>query len=469
MKYKLASLFLASSLMWPAVNSAKDSLVKVPNTPISRKILAKLGLDYSCMGGSKEHLHYLMNDEAREAFRKHQHSKMALFEAQEVVAEDVNSMFPELSNDSDLGIYHTYEEMETVLKSYESQYSDIFRLEVGAKSYEGRNIYVAHLGNPEAEKSFFFMGSHHSREWISVEVPLAIIKELLQKYERDEQTRNLIDTTNIVIIPMLNPDGAVYSREKYKMWRKNRKPTEDSRYVGVDNNRNYDYKWGLIGASSWPGSDTYMGPHAESEVENQLIVSLAQKHNFTGAISFHSYSELVIWPWGYTDKIQSKDHAIFAKYGKEMGKIMGYKPMQISGLYPAAGGFDDRLYADFGVLAYTFELGKWFVPKEHEVPEILENSIKAVRYFLVNARDPFAGVSNTPVYEAMRYLEKIVYDLEVKADEDARWDSVALLDKFEVKEIEQAMEELAMDSTLRSRILQALAKSRRYGGLYTAQ
>ena len=68
-----------------------------------------------------------------------------------------------------------------------------------------------------------------------------------------------------------------------------------------------------------------------SEIENQVIANLQEKHGFSAAISFHSYSELILWPWGYTSSMQTRDHAFFLKHGTIMGEIMDdYEPMQAS-------------------------------------------------------------------------------------------------------------------------------------------
>lgn len=54
------------------------------------------------------------------------------------------------------------------------------------------------------------------------------------------------------------------------------------------------------GASSYPCSDSYHGPSANSEIEVKNVVNLIQSHgNFKAFISVHSYSQLLMYPYGY--------------------------------------------------------------------------------------------------------------------------------------------------------------------------
>ena len=357
-----------------------ESIIQVPNNAVNQRILREMDLDYDCMGGNQHQLHFLMDEHAEKKLSERKFFKTQLFKHSTTAVEDVHTLFSEITSKEDLGIYHTFEEMEAELNATAQAHPNLTTLKVGAQSHEGRPIYVLEITKKASNRekvNFLVTGTHHAREWISTEVPLAFIKHLTEGYGNDPVITQLLNTSVIVVVPMLNPDGGVYSRTRKTMWRKNRRKPEGNWMVGVDNNRNYPYHFGGAGASNWSGSQTYHGPEGLSEVENQLVVQLTEEYGFKTAVSFHSYSELVLWPWGYTSKIQSKDHNIFAKYGKKMGEILGYKPMQASKLYPASGVFDDTMYANYGVLAYTIELGKQFIPREKDVPEILEKNIEA--------------------------------------------------------------------------------------------
>lgn len=119
--------------------------------------------------------------------------------------------------------------------------------------------------------------------------------------------------------------------------------------MGVDLNRNYGYKWGGQGASRQPCAETFAGagPFSEPEtkaVENFLTTSAA---DFKASLSFHSYGQYILYPWGYDRKVPP-DHEDLDRVGKEAAaaikRVHGNEytvgPAG-SSLYPAAGGSDD--------------------------------------------------------------------------------------------------------------------------------
>jgi hypothetical protein len=73
--------------------------------------------------------------------------------------------------------------------------------------------------------------------------------------------------------------------------------------VGTDLNRNWGYHWNDGGSSTNPCSDSYMGKSAFSEVENQNVRDFLSKHKDTIKyyVNLHSYSQLVLLPWGFTE------------------------------------------------------------------------------------------------------------------------------------------------------------------------
>ena len=440
------------------------SLIRVPNTDWNRKIIERLDLDHGCMGHSEKFLHFHLDEGSQNRLEQHEAFRKALMAQSEIVLEDIESQFTRLSTQDDLGIYHTVQEMDKALHDAAEIYPQLTNLFEAGVTHEGRPIYALELSNKSSstEKvNFLVTGTHHAREWISAEVPLGLIKDLLTNFKSDAEAQKILNHSRIVVIPMLNKDGAHHSRTQYKMWRKNRRPADSGKGIGVDNNRNYAYKWGVSGASSYPWSDTYKGPKAMSEIENQVIEKLQQRYGFVGALSFHSYSELVLWPWSYTDAIQSKDNTVFEYYGKQLASILNYRPMQSADLYPAAGDSDDYLYAMHGVLAYTIELGRRFVPKESEVPIIIAKNNKAMRWFFQNARQPFEQSSDTEtaLRSAQTLIEQVVYSMH---QTDMRVDLNNLLTRLNQlpKDVLlDAMQSLNMKQIWRFRLNRALLQN----------
>lgn len=297
---------------------------------------------------------------------------------------DANSMLSRFRAGAALGRYHSYEQVQKILKDAEANNPDICRVDVIGKSCEGRDIYALNItgkGRGRKKPAALFMGLHHSREWISVEVPLSLIDELVTKYRKDENIKKLVDGRDIWVVPVVNPDGLTYSQTKSKMWRKNRRLNSDKTY-GVDPNRNYGYEWGDVGSSDTPGDDTYHGPKAFSEPCTQAIKKLAEEHNFVGDITFHSYSELILYPYSYAYEAYAKDDKLFAQLAADMAKFNGYTAQKSSDLYPSMGDTDDFMYGAHGSLSFTFELGSTFIPADAQVQKICDDNVKACLYLL---------------------------------------------------------------------------------------
>jgi hypothetical protein len=168
----------------------------------------------------------------------------------------------------------------------------------------------------------------------------------------------------------MNPDGAEYdvATGAYALWRKNRQPAPGAAAIGTDLNRNWDFQWGCCGGSSpIPSAETYRGPAAFSAPETQLVRDFVNsrvvggKQQIATAIDFHTYSELVLWPYGYTTAdttptLLADERNTFAALGQSMAATNGYTPEQASDLYITDGSIDDWLWGVHRIFAYTFEM-----------------------------------------------------------------------------------------------------------------
>jgi carboxypeptidase T len=290
---------------------------------------------------------------------------------------------------SDAGKYHTWEETNAELKEMAKKYPKIARVEKIGKSFENRDVYALRISGAGSKKvpKALFMGLHHAREWISTEVPIYIARELLNNYEKDPKITKLVNNRVVYIVPVVNPDGLIWSQNEYSYWRKNRNDNNGHSRKGVDPNRNYGYKFGTTGASTYPGSDTYHGTGPFSEPCTQNIKKLAEREKFTTSLSYHSYSQLVLYPFGYGYNIPNPDEGTFKTLARELGRLTGYRPQNSADLYPAMGDSDDWLYGSMGVLSFTVELGRRFVPAENLIDSICEKNVKAALYLLEAIED----------------------------------------------------------------------------------
>ena len=129
---------------------------------------------------------------------------------------------------------------------------------------------------------------------------------------------------DVVVFPQANPDGRAYSMrpDGDEMWRTNRRP---SPVGGVDVNRNYDWLWdfrrdfdpraltrGEVSVSDTRGDDTYHGPQAFSEPETRNVAWLVDRYPSTRFLTdVHSFSELILYPWGDDDNQSTKPEQNF--------------------------------------------------------------------------------------------------------------------------------------------------------------
>jgi hypothetical protein len=257
--------------------------------------------------------------------------------------------------DANLGQYHTYFELDTTLTGLAATYPAIAQKSVIGTSIEGRSIFALKVSDNvavnESEPEVLYMGNHHARELMSVDIPLRFAVYLLQNYGVDAQITDYINTREIWFVPMVNPDGHYYVQQNHATssgtwWRKNRRDNGNFTY-GVDLNRNYSYQWGYdnIGSSPTPGSDLYRGTGPFSEPETMAIRNFVSAHQFVAWFSYHSYGELLLYPWGYFYG-NTPDHAVYEALGDSLVMENGYlagNPAS-GAIYITNGGSDDWGY-----------------------------------------------------------------------------------------------------------------------------
>ena len=270
--------------------------------------------------------------------------------------------------------YHNYAEMVAEIQKAETDHPDIVDVFSIGKSYQNRNIWAAkisdNVADDENEPEVLFDGLHHAREHLTVEQTLAILRWLSDGYGSNTEITGLVDTREIWIIFMVNPDGGEYdlTGSPYRHWRKNRQPNSGTTAVGTDLNRNYGYRWACCGgSSSSKSSDTYHGSKAFSAPESRVVRDFIDSRVVGGrqqiktAITFHTAGEEVLWPYGYTytdvpSDMTADDHAALVAIGKKLAASNGYTPKQSSSLYITDGDEIDWAYGVHRIFMYTFEM-----------------------------------------------------------------------------------------------------------------
>lgn len=270
------------------------------------------------------------------------------------VQPDMDAARRKLLEVPDLGLYHTWEETVFELESLHDTFPKLTHFEVIGTSLEGRPIHALKISDdPEfedpSEPDVLVVGNHHARELMSVEVPLFLARTLLSGYGRSPRITALVDSREVWIVPMLNPDGHVYQEETQLLpgWRKNRRRIGPD-VLGVDLNRNYSYQWAYdnVGSSPEPVDENYRGESAFSEPESDVMRQFVERQDFTVALSYHSFGSLVLYPWGYTRAELTPDQSIFEAVADSMVRENHYRPGNpyFGTIYLTNGEFDDWMY-----------------------------------------------------------------------------------------------------------------------------
>ncbi|HSK76995.1 MAG TPA: M14 family zinc carboxypeptidase, partial [Thermoanaerobaculia bacterium] len=376
----------------------------------ARSAIAATGADIFEVG----HDYVLVEATGREARAlKRKGLKLERFRTQ----EEFLKVFPAADS-----AYHDYAEMVAELEQAAFDHPAIFSLFPMGLSYEGRTIWAGkisdNVGTDEDEPEVLFTHHQHAREHLTVEMALYNLKMLTDEYGTDPQITSLVDGREIWIVFDVNPDGGEYdiATGTYRSWRKNRQPNAGTTAIGTDLNRNWGYKWGCCGGSSGtPSSETYRGASAFSAPETAVVRDFVESRVVGGVqqikahIDFHSYAELVMWPYGYTtadvpSDMTQDDHDTFVTMGQAMAGTNGYTPQQASELYISDGGIRDWLYGAHRVFSFTFEMYPvtsaqgGFYPPDEVIPAETARNRAAVLYLLEQAACPYAVIGKQAQY-----------------------------------------------------------------------
>jgi len=315
--------------------------------------------------------------------------------------------------------YRTVEETFTTAQAIVAAHPTLAALVDAGDSWEktspgglaGYDLWVLVLTNqatPGPKPRLFVNGAIHAREYTTAELLTRFAEQLVDEYGSDADATWLLDEHEIHLMLHTNPDGRKHA-EGGDLWRKNTNeaycsPTSGSR--GADLNRNFEFQWACCGGSSGSQcSETYRGPSPASEPEVQAVQSYVESifpdqrpdplpspapSDATGVfMDIHSYSELVLWPWGFTST-PTGNGAALTTLGRKFAYFNGYYPEQAIGLYPTDGTTDDFAYGKLGVAAYTFELGTSFFQSCGTFEStILPTNLPALLYAAKVARTPY--------------------------------------------------------------------------------
>jgi carboxypeptidase T len=252
--------------------------------------------------------------------------------------------------------YKNPQEIEDFVREIHAQYPDITEVKSIGKSLEGRDILAIKISDnvrvDEVEPTILVNAMHHAREVMTPEITTDMISYLTSNYGKLAEVTRWVNETEIWVVPMFNVDGNNKMWDGNSMWRKN---VRDGH--GVDLNRNYPYGWNSCkGSSASTGAQDYRGTAPASEPETQAMMNLVATIKPVFDISYHSYSEIVIYPYGCRPNKTPTEEAVEI-IGAEIGKKINYKPGTAwELLYNADGGDIDWMYTAHQVIPYVIEV-----------------------------------------------------------------------------------------------------------------
>ncbi|RMB89998.1 hypothetical protein DUI87_33610 [Hirundo rustica rustica] len=260
----------------------------------------------------------------------------------------------------------------------------VSKIQIG-QSYENRPLYVLKFSTGGSNRPAVWLDTGiHSREWITQATGVWTANKIAQEYGQDPSVTAILDSMDIFLEIVTNPDGFAFTHSSNRLWRKTRSINAGSRCVGVDPNRNWDAGFGGAGSSSNPCSETYHGPHAHSEKEVRAIVDFIRAHGkVKSVISIHSYSQMLLFPYGYR-RAPAPDHQEMNELAKkavsDLAAVFGTKYTYGSianTIYMAGGTTIDWAYDNGVKYSFTLELrdsGRYgfLLPSSQIVPTATE-------------------------------------------------------------------------------------------------
>ncbi|KAI3323651.1 hypothetical protein HD806DRAFT_543878 [Xylariaceae sp. AK1471] len=272
--------------------------------------------------------------------------------------------------------YHDYKDHIQYLQSLHDLFPGNSEIISSGYSYENRSLYGIHLwgaGGP-GKPAVLYHGTVHAREWISASTTEYLTYKLVTEYNAgDNETRSVLDKYDFYIIPVVNPDGFVYSQTTQRLWRKNRQPGPNgSTCYGRDINRNWEFAWDAnpLGASTNPCSQTYKGEQPSDAPEtkglDKLVRQLRDGAGIKLYIDWHSYGQHILSPFGYKETLYAPELGKWTEAARMVSDVMRDSSDDLttytfgpSGatLYATTGAAPDHVYSIGGAeFSYTIEL-----------------------------------------------------------------------------------------------------------------
>lgn len=363
-------------------------------------------------------------------------------------------------------MYRTVAQLDSAMGFLAGFWPSYFtRITLPENSIQGRPVHALRLraGTASNRRTVLMVGGTHSRELMNPDALLEVAIDLMVSHINNtdisyggfsmpaDTTKTILESLDLWFVPCINPDGRHHAMTRDDLWRKNLRDNAGTACDGVDLNRNSDFVFGVAqGATSCsPCAETYCGPHAFSEPETRNVRWLLDMGQVVTFVDVHSFSELVLWPWGhaptqstdpskvfttlptgtcsasipatYAEYLPPRDHQRLSTVGQRISEAIAqvrgrhYTSQASLDLYATTGTLDDYAYGRHianpalgKTYGFTFETGpdtgntrESFQPADPEpikldakagLLTLMQQSICAIDFIGAQSRTALAGV-----------------------------------------------------------------------------
>ena len=292
-----------------------------------------------------------------------------------IIERDMPSILPSWQD----GKYHDYYKTTDFLSDLQVKYPDLVSVFSIGESVLGREIWCIRVTNEnsyEEKLSCLIDGCIHGCEWEASEACLYLSEYLLINFDKNETITQILNTTQVYIVPLYNPDG----RQVDFRFNDN----------GVDLNRNFDVDFGRIRGSSmslgrrlgkkypylmferlhkwfpkFPLFLTNSGPDPFSEPETRAICDLMKElesKDLSFYLNCHTAVHNFAMPWGCAKppfEMSEQQYNIMQAVVEWVAENTEYDnaDMKFEGYsYKSSGTAMDWTFKEFKIPSFTFEL-----------------------------------------------------------------------------------------------------------------
>lgn len=291
-------------------------------------------------------------------------------------------------NDKVFADYPTHDELTRALKAAEAKNPGIIKLMSLGKSVQGRELWMVkisdNVGADEVEPEFKYISSMHGDEITGRELTTMLIQEIAEKYGKDAELTELINNTEIYIMPSMNPDGSAARRR--------------ANANGTDLNRNFPDITRETSSST-----------AGREVENVAVMKFQAGRKFSLSANFHGGTIVANYPWDSKydlhplDDLVKELSSVYADHNPEMRASSEFPGGITNGAawYVVRGGMQDWSYVFYNDLQITLEVSHTKYPDYRDIPDFYRDNrdsmVKYMKQIHQGAGVKFAskGVSGT--------------------------------------------------------------------------